>query len=448
MFGFKKASSSENASKPEELPLSQVRIINFPSLKPKIIAIGVSISLISGLFGFFAYRHLKHDSASASGTDSDSDVLSITECTDFLIENPPDDILNKSWLNDERRANLQQKILCYQAQLQKDSMNATAYTNLGEASRRLGDLKTAAQYHQKALQIDPNLVEAKLGMVMVEIDSGNFDLANKEIQNILSNQSNGFVDFYQGVTLYYQKNLALAEKAFQKATEDDPTNAAAAYNLGIILDEQGKLEEAKIKYKQAINLNPAIAGSHYKLGLILYKQDQKLEALDHYQQALDLNIDWVDALNNISLAMVDQGDKTEAILLLRKAINQEDNNDLLFYNLGLALYNKNEFDEALTAFEKAIGLNPNLAEAHVGLGDIFRDSEKLDDAIAQYREAIRLNPNLAQAYNKLGLALEEEGETEKANSEYQQATNLYPDDSESHHYLPYFLYQPLPRKSQ
>lgn len=446
MFRFKKASSSAKASQPEKLPLSQVRIINFPKLKPKIIALGVSISLISGLFGFFAYRHhLKQDAASASGTDND--VLSMTECTDFLIENPPDDLLNKSLLNDERKANLQQKMLCYQAQLQKDALNATAYTNLGEASRRLGDPKTAAQYHQKALQLNPNLVQAKLGMVMVELDGGNFDLANQEIQNILSNQSNELVDFYQGVTLYYQKNLPLAEKAFQKATEDDPTNAAAAYNLGIILDEQGKLEEAKTEYEQAINLNPTIAVYHYKIGLILYKQDRKMEALDGYQQALDLNIDWVDALNNISLAMVEQGYQTEAILLLRKAIQQEDNNDLLYYNLGLVLFNQNEVDEALTAFENAIRLNPNLVEAHVGLGDIFRDSEKLDDAIAQYREAIRLNPYLAQAHEKLGLALEDAGETEEANSEYQKAAKLYPDDSENHHSLPYFLYQPLLRKS-
>ncbi len=56
---------------------------------------------------------------------------------------------------------------CYHEQIQKNRNDAGAYTNIGEAERRLGNLEAPLKAHQKALELKPDLPEVRLGLALI-----------------------------------------------------------------------------------------------------------------------------------------------------------------------------------------------------------------------------------------------------------------------------------------
>jgi cytochrome c-type biogenesis protein CcmH/NrfG len=118
---------------------------------------------------------------------------------------------------------LENKINCYRDQIQKNPNDAEAYTNIGEAERRLGNLEDSRKAHQKALELEPSLPKAKIALALVEQDMGNNVAANTAIKGVLAlNPSNAIAHLYQGAILYAQDEFNDAEVALQKAKQLDP----------------------------------------------------------------------------------------------------------------------------------------------------------------------------------------------------------------------------------
>ena len=93
-------------------------------------------------------------------------------CSGFLIKDPPPEMLITTILSKEEKIYIEEKINCSRDRIQKDPKDAAAYTNIGEAERRLGNLAAARRSHQKALELKPNFQEAKIGLALVEEDMG------------------------------------------------------------------------------------------------------------------------------------------------------------------------------------------------------------------------------------------------------------------------------------
>ena len=153
-------------------------------------------------------------------------VVSYTQgasgCSGFLINDPPVEMLATTTLNKKEKSYLENKVSCYRDQIQKQPKDAMAYTNIGEAQRRLGDLVGARKAHQKALDLQPDLQEAQIGLALVEQDMGNKVTANKMMQRALNLSHNGVAYLYQGAILHMQNSLKEAEAAWQIADEIDP----------------------------------------------------------------------------------------------------------------------------------------------------------------------------------------------------------------------------------
>ena len=86
----------------------------------------------------------------------------------------------------------------------------------------MGNLTAARKAHQKALDLQPDLQEAHIGLALVEQDMGNGLTANKVIQAALALKRSGIAYLYQGVILHQQNDLKEAEIAWRLANELDP----------------------------------------------------------------------------------------------------------------------------------------------------------------------------------------------------------------------------------
>lgn len=185
--------------------------------------IGLIIAVIALIYTILPFYN---DSGKVSNLDSSVKVTNFQEvnlCNGYLVNDPLSDVLTNTNLSDKEKDYLESKINCYRDQIQKNHNDAGAYTNIGEAERRLGNLEAARKAHQKALELKPDLPEVKIGLALIEQDRGNKVAANQGIQRVLAvHPSNAIAHFYQGTILYAQNQLKDATVAWEKAKELDP----------------------------------------------------------------------------------------------------------------------------------------------------------------------------------------------------------------------------------
>ena len=171
-------------------------------------------TIIGAFFGVLVYFY---------GSVIVTDIQGASSCDGFLTNDPSAYVQMNAVSSKKEKEYLENKISCYRDRIQKNPNNAVAYTNMGEAERRLGNLDGARKAHQKALKLKPELPEAKIGLALVEQDMGNKAAANQAIQGVLAlNPTKALAHFYQGAILYAQDELKDAEGAWQKAKELDP----------------------------------------------------------------------------------------------------------------------------------------------------------------------------------------------------------------------------------
>ena len=130
-----------------------------------------------------------------------------------------------------------------------------------------GDLKTARQYYQKAIEQEDCVADAYCNLGIIESQEGNYPKA---------------ID------------------CFTLCLKDNPRHYEAHYNLANLYAEVGNHALAKMHYSIAIELEPEFANSYFNLGLTLamireYKQAVKylkkyrdLAPAEEHQQANDL----------------------------------------------------------------------------------------------------------------------------------------------------------------
>ena len=91
------------------------------------------------------------------------------------------------------------------------------------------DLRKAYQYYQKAVELDPKLLDA----------------------------------FYNLANIYFvQKRFDLAEKAYARVIVQNPKDADAYNNLGVIYYRQGKPDKAREYYRRALKINPELGQAY------------------------------------------------------------------------------------------------------------------------------------------------------------------------------------------
>lgn len=113
-----------------------------------------------------------------------------SSCDGFLANDPSSYVLTSSVHKKEEKEYLKSKINCYRDQIQKNPNNAVAYTNMGEAERRLGNLEAGRQSHQKALELKPGLPEAMKGLALIEQERGNKVVADQAIKRVILHELN------------------------------------------------------------------------------------------------------------------------------------------------------------------------------------------------------------------------------------------------------------------
>ncbi|OJJ46099.1 hypothetical protein ASPZODRAFT_152330 [Penicilliopsis zonata CBS 506.65] len=214
--------------------------------------------------------------------------------------------------------NLSLAALAFEAAVQKDPQHVQAWTMLGAAQAQNEKELPAIRALEQALKIDPNNLDALMGLAVSYTNEGYDSTAYRTLERWLS---------------------------VKYPTIIDPKNITPDSNLGFT-DRQILHDRVIDLFIQAAQLSPS--GEHMDpdvqvgLGVLFYCAEEYDKAVDCFSAAL---------------ASTESG-----------TVNQKEQLHLLWNRLGATLANSGRSEEAIEAYEQALNINPNFVRARYNLG--------------------------------------------------------------------------------
>ena len=231
-------------------------------------------------------------------------------------------------------------------------------------NKRTGqDLKTACDYFQQAIAIDPHYATAYAGLAESYILIPLFDAGSPQD--------------------YFPKAKAAAERAI----ELQETSAEAHTALGLLLCfSDVNFAQSEKEFKRAIELNPNYATAHHWYGnALLVALGRFDEAISENQRAVEL--DPLSLIINADLGstfmMARQYD--QAIAQLQRTLTLDNKFGYTHWNLGEALYLKGDKAAAIAEYKKARTLDDD-PQIVALLGRAYADTGQKDQALELVRD--------------------------------------------------------------
>ncbi len=191
------------------------------------------------------------------------------------------------------------------------------------------DEQKALTYFQKAVEKDPNLVLAYVGISNVYQILGNMEVVLPNVahpQGKLAIAKALQIDPYSGEAhaglawrlLYYDWDYAASEKEFKYALELNPNAAATHQGYAKYFAALGKFPESIVEMKRALDLDPLSLNKRTDLCTVLFYDRRYDDALAQCEAALEMDANYWEALSEAGTVYQTKGMDAEAQKLYSK----------------------------------------------------------------------------------------------------------------------------------
>jgi tetratricopeptide (TPR) repeat protein len=270
----------------------------------------------------------------------------------------------------------------------------------GEAALARGDRDAALQLFVRAIEVNPRLTRAHLGMAEAYRLSGDFENAERSARNAVAIEPDSFdAQYTHGLMLHVLNRFGDAVSAYLRALRARPDDFQANLNLATAYYQLNESRQALPYAENAVRLRPQDGRARFNLGVILAALDQHERAVAEYQQAAELMELSPPLLLNLSESLGRLNRFTEMQNTLQRLVELAPT-AAAFERLGFARFKLGEYASAREAFNKALELDPKYFPALNGLGvsDLNewligerRDNALKDRAVANLRQSLMLN---------------------------------------------------------
>jgi tetratricopeptide (TPR) repeat protein len=218
------------------------------------------------------------------------------------------------------------------------------------------------------------------------IDQGRYDLAEKELRQVLSVEPDyASAHGLLAVCLSEKKQHAEALKEISAAIALSPSYSGFHYIHAGILRDQSALDAAKKAILEALRLDPEDADYYARLASIQYDQRKYAEALKSAEQGLSVDAEHVWSMNIRLLAFIELGRITEAEAEVNGTLAVAPDHPFPHTVKGWVMLHQNQNAEAMESFKEALRLKPDQEWARLGLLETLKARNGL------YRFILRLD---------------------------------------------------------
>ena len=246
-----------------------------------------------------------------------------------------------------------------------------AYYYLAGAAAERKEWEKAASYYQQALDVDPSLHPARLGLAQV----------------------------------YEQQNKLAEAEAIYRALIDSPKQPEALSGLLRVLARGDQLDEALTLLETLQKASPSDETIRLQTAMVWAEKKDYPRAIETLLPAATAHPDDTRMQVYLASLYVETAAFDKAIGLYEAAIKREKRPYNLRLRLG-ALYadELKQTDRALAEGDAALALDPARPDAYLFKGAVLFEAERYEEAAQAYSEGIAKNPEMADLRFHLGVA--------------------------------------------
>lgn len=286
-------------------------------------------------------------------------------------------------------------------------MSARSYVTAAEAALRAGDKERALAEFARAIQVNPRLTTAHMGVGDIYRMDGDYAKAEVAYGQAAAVEPTNFdAQYFHGLMLHLLDRITEAIQAYLRALAVKPEDFNANLNLSTAYYQLDENTQALTYGLKAVELNPKDGPARFNLGAIYSAMNRHAEAVKEYQQAAELMELNTPLLMNLaeSLGRLQRYDEMRNTLdqLVRTEPSAAAYERLGYAQFKLGTYDDAQYEAALQSFEKALELDPQYYPALNGVGVSYlnqwvwsdqRDAEARAKALSALRRSLQINRN-------------------------------------------------------
>jgi tetratricopeptide (TPR) repeat protein len=288
---------------------------------------------------------------------------------------------------------------------------ADTWVDSAQQAVREGDSERALAEFERAIEINPNLTSAYMGMGDIYRMNDDYIRAEARYRRAAQIEPRNFTaQYFHGLMLHLLDRVTDAVQAYLRALAINPDDFQTNLNIATAYYQLDENVQALRYGQRAVELDPQNGPARLNLGVIYAALGQHQSAVNEYQQATEFMPLTPTLLLNLaeSLGKLERWDEMTATLtgLIESEPKPPAKNlATAFERLGFAKFRQRDFESAKQNFEAAIQVEDTYFPALNGLGVCLlndfinggrRDLDIKDRGVSMLRRSLQLNPDQPQ----------------------------------------------------
>ncbi len=306
--------------------------------------------------------------------------------------------------------------------VQRAPEDAALQVSCGRAALLAGDRGRARMAFEAARRLDPNNLDAYIGLAATALAGGDLDAAESGFRTALRADEDA-VEAWLGLgqTLAGKGDQEASARCFNMALEIRPDDAAAQFSLAQTLRAQGYLDFALRAFERALELNPELAVARLQLAETLAQRGRSAAAQQAFEQLREHPRHAAAALTGIGELALARNAVPLALAQFQQALARDADHERALLGLVQALERTGQADAARRVLQDWLGAHPESSGARAALAERLLRGNDAAGAVALWREALARSPGQASLRADLALALERTGDFAAADQEAERA---------------------------
>ncbi|BCS89129.1 tetratricopeptide repeat protein [Pseudodesulfovibrio sediminis] len=283
--------------------------------------------------------------------------------------------------------------------------NAKAFLVLANCAATEQDWGAAFGAYEQAAQLDPDLLDAQLGLGRMFLLSQQYDKVNEIVELVLAkDEENIDAHLLKAGSLLQSEKYEGAQSLLKTILAEHPENTDAVMGLVSVYQRKGATQAAVDILDKALRAMPDSVALQYKAASLAGDMEEYAKAEEHYMKLLDLAEKKDPVRLMIARLYERSGEKVKAESMLRELASSNPEN--VEFRLGLVgfLVRNKDYDKALAVVEEASEESTDDIRILMARADILIAKKKYDEAVSVLQDVVEEYPDLpmsAKAFVKL-----------------------------------------------
>ena len=264
-----------------------------------------------------------------------------------------------------------------------------AYYGLAILAEKMGNSHEALKYYRKAIEINPEFLEA-----------------HKKIKSLEQVSAAGISEFELAVKNLNEGNYQAVEENFHKVLEEATDKSEAILQIAQEYFKKERYNEAAGYYQMWLDANEQDPEILNELGNCYFKMKQYENALPHYETASEFQNPSPAVLRNLGLTCFELKLFAKATIAFHRYLQSNQEDPVVIPILADLYLNVGDFKSAMPLYERVLRTNPTDHAAIFNLSECYLNLGHANSASIGYRRVLELNPEFEPAKKRL-IQLEE-----------------------------------------